>query len=229
MLPVRGNKLTPAPSLRRVIESMTPAAVRVIGDDRLPGSGCSARAALRERSAVGLVVNVETAQAWHGWVASGGVPPARGWRRPGLIAHILRHYPALITATASSNEAMSGNSRSRFRYAQSYTPSRRVRRRWAFVPGLPWSLALSARPWASAALMFGAYAGAILLPRCPHHPGATGATSAVCRGTYDHSKDVPVSQQRLICGARLPGSRSTRIAGWQTYRPVPGFATMSIH
>lgn len=68
---------------------------------KLPGLGCAAEAAtLRERGAVGLVVNVETVQGLARLRALvPGVPlaPVSGDDLAERLG--LRHYPALITAT----------------------------------------------------------------------------------------------------------------------------------
>ena len=63
MLPVRSAKLTPGTVARRVIEAPGLRPFVVIGDDDASRAWLQRRAAaLRERGAVGLVVNVETAQ-----------------------------------------------------------------------------------------------------------------------------------------------------------------------
>lgn len=63
MLPVRSAKLTPGTVARRVIEAPGLRPFVVIGDDEASRAWLQRRAAaLRERGAVGLVVNVETAQ-----------------------------------------------------------------------------------------------------------------------------------------------------------------------
>ena len=62
MLPVRSAKLTPGTVARRVIKRPACGRSWSSATTRLPGPGCSAAPPLRERGAVGLVVNVETAQ-----------------------------------------------------------------------------------------------------------------------------------------------------------------------
>ena len=63
MLPVRSAKLTPGTVARRVIEAPGLRPFVVIGDDDASRAWLQRRGvALRERGAVGLVVNVETAQ-----------------------------------------------------------------------------------------------------------------------------------------------------------------------
>lgn len=101
MLPVRSAKLTPGPVARRVIEAPGLRPFVVIGDDETSQAWLRRHAAaLHERGAVGLVVNVETAQALSRLRAlAPGVPmaPVTG---DDLAARLgLRHYPALITAT----------------------------------------------------------------------------------------------------------------------------------
>lgn len=101
MLPVRSTKLTPGAVARRVIEAPGLRPFVVVGDDEASQAWLRHRAAsLRERGAVGLVVNVATPQALAQLRALvPGVPlaPVTGddlAKRLGL-----RHYPALITAT----------------------------------------------------------------------------------------------------------------------------------
>ena len=101
MLPVRSAKLTPGTVARRVIEAPGLRPFVVVGDDAASQAWLRRHAAsLRERGAVGLVVNVETAQALARLRAlAPGVPlaPASG---DDLVERLgLRHYPALITAT----------------------------------------------------------------------------------------------------------------------------------
>ncbi|VFT62757.1 integrating conjugative element protein [Pseudomonas aeruginosa] len=131
MLPVRSAKLTPGTVARRVIEAPGLRPFVVIGDDEASRAWLQRRAAaLRERGAVGLVVNVETAQGLARLRALvPGVPlaPVAGddlADRPGPAAlpgadHGHRHR---------AMKPCRANSRSRFCYAQrwSYTPSRRV-------------------------------------------------------------------------------------------------------
>ncbi|EDV5274804.1 integrating conjugative element protein [Salmonella enterica subsp. enterica serovar Mbandaka] len=101
MLPVRSAKLTPGTVARRVIEAPGLRAFVVVGDDEASRAWLQLRAdSLRERSAVGLVVNVETVQALARLRALvPGVPlaPVAGDDLAERLG--LRHYPVLITAT----------------------------------------------------------------------------------------------------------------------------------
>jgi integrating conjugative element protein (TIGR03765 family) len=102
MLPVRSTKLTPGNVSRRVIKAPGLRPFVVVGDDKTSQDWLRRHAAsLQERSAVGLVVNVETVQALARLRAlAPGVPmvPVTG---DDLAERLyLRHYPALITATS---------------------------------------------------------------------------------------------------------------------------------
>ncbi|MCG8277441.1 integrating conjugative element protein [Stenotrophomonas sp. NLF4-10] len=101
MLPVRSAKLTPGTVARRVIEAPGLRPFAVVGDDEVSRAWLRRHAAsLRERGAVGLVVNVETAQALARLRAlAPGVPlaPVAGDDLAERLS--LRHYPALVTAT----------------------------------------------------------------------------------------------------------------------------------
>lgn len=101
MLPVRSAKLTPGTVARRVIEAPGLRPFAVIGDDEASRAWLQRRgAALRERGAVGLVVNVETVQGLARLrTLAPGVPlaPVAGDDLADRLG--LRHYPALITAT----------------------------------------------------------------------------------------------------------------------------------
>lgn len=101
MLPVRSAKLSPGAVARRVIEAPGLRPFVVIGDDEASQAWLRRHAAsLRERGAVGLVVNVETAQALARLRAlAPGIPlaPVAGDDLADRLG--LRHYPALITAT----------------------------------------------------------------------------------------------------------------------------------
>ena len=101
MLPVRSAKLTPGTVARRVIEAPGLRPFVVVGDDEASHAWLRRQAtALRERGAVGLVVNVETMQGLARLRALvPGVPlaPASGDDLAERLG--LRHYPALITAT----------------------------------------------------------------------------------------------------------------------------------
>ncbi|URW83090.1 integrating conjugative element protein [Alcaligenes sp. DN25] len=101
MLPVRSTKLTPGIVARRVIEAPGLRPFVVVGDDDASQAWLRRHAAsLRERGAVGLVVNVETAQSLARLrTLAPGVPmaPVTGDDLAERLG--LRHYPALITAT----------------------------------------------------------------------------------------------------------------------------------
>jgi len=101
MLPVRSAKLMPGFVARRVIEAPGLRPFVVVGDDEASQAWLDRHAtSLRERGAVGLVVNVETAQALARLRAlAPGVPmaPVAGDDLAERLG--LRHYPALITAT----------------------------------------------------------------------------------------------------------------------------------
>ncbi|HEI8721421.1 TPA: integrating conjugative element protein [Serratia marcescens] len=102
MLPVRSVKLTPGTVSRRVIEAPGLRPFVIVGDDDTSRAWLQNRAAsLRERGAVGLVVNVETVQALEQLRALvPGMPlaPVAGDELAERLG--LRHYPALISATA---------------------------------------------------------------------------------------------------------------------------------
>ena len=102
MLPVRSAKLTPGTVARRVIEAPGLRPFVVVGDDEASHAWLRRLAtSLRERGAVVLVVNVETEQALARLRAlAPGVPmaPVAGDDLAERLG--LRHYPALITATA---------------------------------------------------------------------------------------------------------------------------------
>jgi len=101
MLPVRSAKLTPGTVARRVIKAPGLRPFVVIGDDETSQAWLRRHAtSLRERGAVGLVVNVETAQSLARLRAlAPGVPmaPVAGDDLAERLG--LRHYPALVTAT----------------------------------------------------------------------------------------------------------------------------------
>ena len=101
MLPVRSAKLTPGTVARRVIEAPGLRPFVVVGDDKASQDWLQRHAAsLRERGAVGLVVNVETVQGLARLrTLAPGVPlaPVAGDDLADRLG--LRHYPALITAT----------------------------------------------------------------------------------------------------------------------------------
>lgn len=101
MLPVRSAKLTPGTVARRVIEAPGLQPFVVVGDDETSRAWLHRQAAaLRERGAVGLVVNVETVQGLARLRALvPGVPlaPVSGDDLAERLG--LRHYPVLVTAT----------------------------------------------------------------------------------------------------------------------------------
>ncbi len=101
MLPVRSAKLTPGTVARRVIEAPGLRPFVVIGDDDASRTWLQRRAAaLRERGAVGLVVNVETVQGLARLRALAPGVPLAPVAADDLAERLgLRHYPALITAT----------------------------------------------------------------------------------------------------------------------------------
>ena len=100
MLPVRSASSRPAPSRGAGDRGARPAAVR--GHRRRRGFRAWLQrrgAALRERGAVGLVVNVETVQGLARLRPGAGraLAPVAGDDLADRLG--LRHYPALITAT----------------------------------------------------------------------------------------------------------------------------------
>ncbi|AYN19565.1 integrating conjugative element protein [Alcaligenes aquatilis] len=101
MLPVRSAKLTPGTVARRVIEAPGLRPFVVVGDDEASQAWLRRHAAsLRERGAVGLVVNVETIQGlarMRAMVPDVPLAPVAGDDLAERLG--LRHYPALITAT----------------------------------------------------------------------------------------------------------------------------------
>ena len=101
MLPVRSAKLTPGTVARRVIEAPGLRPFVVIGDDEASRAWLRRQAAsLRQRGAVGLVVNVETVQGLarlRALVPGVALAPVVGDDLAERLA--LRHYPVQITAT----------------------------------------------------------------------------------------------------------------------------------
>jgi integrating conjugative element protein (TIGR03765 family) len=102
MLPVRSTQLTPGTVARRVIEAPGLQSFFLIGDDETSHAWLRRHAAaLRERGAVGLVVNVATADALarlRSMAPSLQLAPVPG---DDLAARLgLRHYPVLVTSTA---------------------------------------------------------------------------------------------------------------------------------
>ena len=101
MLPVKSEQLSPGDVPRRVIQAPGLTPIFLIGDDDRSRAWLRQRGpALRDRNAIGLVVNVETAQALASLrqVAGGlTLSPVSG---DDLAARLgLKHYPVLITAT----------------------------------------------------------------------------------------------------------------------------------
>ncbi|MDX3928936.1 MAG: integrating conjugative element protein [Shinella sp.] len=101
MLPVRSERLTPGDEPRRVILAPGLTPIFLIGDDERSRNWLRERdEILRDLNAVGLVVNVETAEALTDLRKLAGgltLSPSSG---DDLAARLgLRHYPVLITAT----------------------------------------------------------------------------------------------------------------------------------
>ena len=101
MLPVRSERLSPGEVQRRVIQAPGLTPLFLIGDDDLSRAWLTERlSALRDRNAIGLVVNVETADALASLRQLAGglmLAPVSG---DDLAARLgLKHYPVLITAT----------------------------------------------------------------------------------------------------------------------------------
>jgi len=101
MLPVRSARLAPGTVTRRAIEAPGLRPFFIVGDDELSQTWLRRHAAsLRERGAVGLVVNVETLQALNRLRALVPDVPLSPVSGDDLAERLsLRHYPALITAT----------------------------------------------------------------------------------------------------------------------------------
>lgn len=101
MLPVRSARLSPGDVPRRVIEAPGLTPFFLIGDDERSHAWLRRRAgALRELNAVGLVVNVASAEALAKLRALAPdltLAPASGDDLAGRLG--LRHYPVLVTAT----------------------------------------------------------------------------------------------------------------------------------
>jgi len=101
MLPVRSARLTPGSIPRRAIEVPGLRPFFVVGDDKISEDWLRRNAAsLRERGAVGLVVNVETVQALNhlrALIPDVPLSPVSGDDLADRLG--LRHYPVLITAT----------------------------------------------------------------------------------------------------------------------------------
>ncbi|ATE58740.1 integrating conjugative element protein [Thauera sinica] len=101
MLPVRSARLSPGTVPRRAIEAPGLTPFFVVGDDNHSHAWLRLRAPiLRDLGAVGLVVNVESAEALAALrTLAPGLPltPVPGDDLVGRLG--LRHYPALVTAT----------------------------------------------------------------------------------------------------------------------------------
>ena len=101
MLPVRSAKLTPGTVARRVIEAPGLRPFVVVGDDEASHAWLRRLAtSLRERGAVGLVVDVETMQGLarlRALVPGVALAPVAGDDLAERLG--LQHYPVLITAT----------------------------------------------------------------------------------------------------------------------------------
>lgn len=101
MLPVRSERLSPGEVPRRVIQASGLTPIFLIGDDDQSRAWLKQRGpALRDRSAIGLVVNVESPEALAALRQLAGgltLAPVSG---DDLAARLnLTHYPVLITAT----------------------------------------------------------------------------------------------------------------------------------
>jgi integrating conjugative element protein (TIGR03765 family) len=101
MLPVRSMRLSPGDVARRVIEAPGLPPLFLVGDDERSRAWMRQRAPrLRELDAVGLVVNVASAEALatlRALVPGLSLAPAAGDDLAERLG--LRHYPVLITAT----------------------------------------------------------------------------------------------------------------------------------
>ena len=101
MLAVRSAKLTPGTVTRRVIEAPGLQPFFLVGDDEASHAWLRRHASsLRERNAVGLVVNVESAQGLarlRALVPGVQLAPVAADDLAGRLG--VRHYPVLITST----------------------------------------------------------------------------------------------------------------------------------
>lgn len=101
MLPVRSDRLSPGAEPRRVIQAPGLTPVFLIGDDDRSRDWLRERGdTLRDLNAIGLVVNVETAEALADLRKLAGgltLSPTSGDDLAGRLG--LSHYPVLITAT----------------------------------------------------------------------------------------------------------------------------------
>ncbi|WP_095094075.1 integrating conjugative element protein [Pseudomonas sp. Irchel 3A5] len=101
MLPVRSAKLTPGTVTRRVIEAPGLQPFFLVGDDEASHAWLRLHAvALRERKAVGLFVNVESAQGLASLRALAPDMQLAAVTADDLAERLgVRHYPVLITST----------------------------------------------------------------------------------------------------------------------------------
>ncbi|SOC44699.1 integrating conjugative element protein [Shinella sumterensis] len=101
MLPVRSDRLSQGDEPRRVIQAPGLTPMFLVGDDERSRAWLRERGhILRDLNAVGLVVNVETAEALANLRKLAGsltLSPSSGDDLAGRLG--LRHYPVLITAT----------------------------------------------------------------------------------------------------------------------------------
>lgn len=101
MLPVRSERLSPGDEPRRVIQAPGLTPMFLLGDDERSRAWLRERGdILRDLNAVGLVVNVQTAEALADLRKLAGgltLSPSSGDDLAGRLG--LRHYPVLITAT----------------------------------------------------------------------------------------------------------------------------------
>lgn len=101
MLPVRSPRLSPGTVARRVIEAPGLQPFFLVGDDGASKAWLRRHAAaLHERNAAGLVVNVETTQALAQLRALAPGVTLTPMAADDLAGRLgLRHYPVLITST----------------------------------------------------------------------------------------------------------------------------------
>lgn len=101
MLPVRSMRLSPGEVARRVIEAPGLRPFFLVGDDQRSHAWLQQRAPrLRELGAVGLVVNVSSAESLAALRALAPELPLSPVVGDDLAERLgLRHYPVLITAT----------------------------------------------------------------------------------------------------------------------------------
>ncbi|KMK81831.1 integrating conjugative element protein [Pectobacterium brasiliense] len=101
MLPVRSPKLSPGTVARRVIDAPGLQPFFLVGDDEASHAWLQRQgASLRERGAVGLIVNVETEDGLVRLRAAAPDLPLAPVAADDLAERLgLRHYPVLITST----------------------------------------------------------------------------------------------------------------------------------